>query len=175
MELDKNHRLSCSSCHKGNAQSNEKSVAHTGLIIQPAHPESMAANCGGCHQEQVKAIHQAGHFTLKNEVNLVRRSFGATTDLPSLTQIPTSESPGNLLALADDLLRRRCLRCHLYFKGDDYPAVTHGTGCAACHLGFENGKLTSHSFLARPAMANACPAITATGLGLTITAGSNTT
>jgi len=150
MDLDLNHQVACSVCHKGNDTTGDKSLAHTGLIAQPSHPETMAESCGKCHQEQVSNIHQAGHFTLKNEVNMVRRSFGATTDLQSLTDIPESALPKDPLALADDLLRRRCLRCHLYYQGDNYPAVSHGTGCAACHLDFQNGRLTSHSFLARP-------------------------
>jgi hypothetical protein len=45
------------------------------------------------------------------------------------------------------MLRRRCLRCHVYTKGDDYNAVTHGTGCSACHLAFMNGKMASHAFV----------------------------
>ncbi len=150
MELDNNHQLPCSSCHQGDVNTAEKAIAHKGLIAEPAHPEVMATTCGKCHPEQVKEIHQALHFTLKNEVNLVRRAFGATADLQSLTEIPVAESPKDILGLTDDLLRRRCLRCHLYFKGDDYPAVTHGTGCAACHLSFQGGKLASHAFLARP-------------------------
>lgn len=150
MELDKNHRLPCSSCHKGDEKSGDKAIAHMGLIAEPAHPTAMADTCGSCHPGQVQEIRHALHFTLKNEVNLVRRAFGATADLQSLTEIPEAESPENSLELADDLLRRRCLRCHLYSKGDDYPAVTHGTGCAACHLDFQNGKLATHTFLARP-------------------------
>lgn len=150
MKLDKNHALACTSCHRGNGNAAVKPEAHAGLIAEPSHPNSMAATCGKCHPEEVRNIRQAPHFTLKNLVNLVRRAFGATTDLQSLTEIPVSVAPNNITGLADDLLRRRCLRCHLYFKGDDYPSVTHGTGCAACHLEFKNGKLTSHLFLATP-------------------------
>lgn len=150
MKLDGNHKFSCSSCHRGDVNAGEKALAHTGLIAEPAHPEMMAKTCGSCHPNQVKEIPQSLHFTLKQEVNLVRRAFGANADLQSLTEIPVAESPKDILGLADDLLRRRCLRCHLYFKGDDYPAVTHGTGCAACHLSFQDGKLASHAFLAHP-------------------------
>ncbi|KGO35183.1 hypothetical protein JT06_03910 [Desulfobulbus sp. Tol-SR] len=150
VRLDRNHSLACTTCHRGNDSTGEKSEAHANLIAQPAHPEAMAATCGPCHPRQVDGIGAASHFTLKNLVNLVRRAFGATTDLQSMVEIPESDSPRDALALADDLLRRRCLRCHLYYKGDDYPAVTHGTGCAACHLEFQNGRLASHAFLAAP-------------------------
>ena len=39
-----------------------------------------------------------------------------------------------------------CFRCHLYSSGDDYPSVTHGTGCAACHIAFKDGKPASHNW-----------------------------
>ena len=148
--LDGKHAMACTACHRGDDASTEKSAAHSGLIAQPAHPEAMAGSCGSCHPRQVDGLRAASHFTLKNLVNLVRRAFGATADLQSMVEIPESDSPKDALALADDLLRRRCLRCHLYYKGDDYPAVIHGTGCAACHLGFQNGRLASHTFLATP-------------------------
>jgi hypothetical protein len=150
VKLDKNHDLACTSCHQGNGNAAEKNTAHLGLIGQPAHPEAMAASCGKCHPAEVKNIQQTSHFTLKNLVNRVRHAFGATADLQSLTEIPITAEPKDSIGLADDLLRRRCLRCHLYFKGDDYPSVTHGTGCAACHLAFRDGKLSSHQFLASP-------------------------
>ena len=150
VKLDDNHAMACTVCHQGNDGAAEKSRAHTDLIAQPAHPEAMARSCGPCHARQVDGLRAASHFTLKNLVNLVRRAFGATADLQSMVEIPESAPPKDVLALADDLLRRRCLRCHLYYKGDDYPAVTHGTGCAACHLDFQNGRLASHAFLAAP-------------------------
>ncbi len=48
------------------------------------------------------------------------------------------------------MLRRRCLRCHVYYPGDDYPATRGGTGCAACHLRYEDGRLVSHKFVKTP-------------------------
>ena len=90
------------------------------------------------------------HFTLAREVNLVRKAFGAKETLSGLTQIPVADAPKDPLQLADDLLRRRCLRCHPYSSGDPYPYVNHGTGCAVCHLDFTDGAPTSHTFLATP-------------------------
>ncbi len=147
---DKAHDFACSSCHAGNDTSNDKNEAHTSLISQPAHPESMAQSCGGCHPDQVTGTQQSIHFTLKHEVNLVRQAFGAKETLDGLTRIPIVDVPQTALQLADDLLRRRCLRCHLYSSGDPYPLVGHGTGCAACHMDFTNGSPTSHTFLATP-------------------------
>ena len=141
--------LSCSSCHDGDNQTADFDAAHLSLIPRPAHPSTMQKKCGGCHQQTTTAVTNS-HFTLKNETNLVRRHFGADQDLPTLQDIPVTEPPTSPLQLADDLLRRRCLRCHVYYEGDEYSQVRHGTGCAACHLEYQDGKLVSHQFLSKP-------------------------
>ena len=115
----------------------------------PAHPDNMARTCGTCHADLVHKVQGTSHFTLNNAVNLTRKHFGATTTLASLTQIPTRNDPSEL-ALVNDMLRRRCLRCHLYAKGDAYPYIRHGTGCAACHLQYVDGALQSHKFIRKP-------------------------
>jgi hypothetical protein len=150
MELDSSHELECTICHNGNDNNTDKTVSHEGLIRQPAHPDHMAQTCGQCHEKQVEDSTHSLHFTLKNEVNRIRYAFGATNSLQSLTDIPISAPPVTILNLADDLLRRRCLRCHPYFSGDRYPAIVRGTGCASCHLNFYEGKLVSHSFMKTP-------------------------
>ncbi len=150
MTLDKNHDFGCSGCHGGDEKTGDRERAHAGLIRQPAHPDNMALSCGRCHRSLVDSNARSSHFTLRNAVNIVRRAFGATQDISSLVDIPVTEIPETPLQLADDLLRRRCLRCHPYSSGDRYPAVARGTGCASCHLEFSKGKLVSHSFLKKP-------------------------
>ncbi len=150
MVLDTSHDIDCSVCHGGNQESNNKENGHKNLIKQPSHPNHMLTTCGKCHEEYVKESRHSLHFTLKNEVNRVRESFGAKTPIQSLTEIPIVQTPQTPLELADDLLRRRCLRCHPYYSGDNYPEVSRGTGCASCHLEFYEGKLVSHSFLRKP-------------------------
>lgn len=141
--------LSCVSCHNGDNQTADLQSAHRDLISRPADPANMGDKCGGCHQETAE-VESSRHYTLDNEVNLVRRHFGADQDLKSLLDIPETAQPATPLELADDLLRRRCLRCHVYYEGDDYSQVLHGTGCAACHLEYRDGKPVSHEFLALP-------------------------
>jgi len=150
LSLDRQHDFPCDECHRGDPQANAKDAAHAGLVEQPAHPDRMTPFCGRCHEATVRQAVSTLHFNIANEINLVRQAFGAKEDLASLTAIPQyikPESPGQL---AEDLLRRRCLRCHLYSTGDSYPATRHGTGCAACHLAFANGALIDHQFMARP-------------------------
>ncbi len=150
LEHDSNHDFACVKCHQGKSPAPSRTAAHDGLIEKPAHPRYLAASCGECHPIQTKDIRHAGHFTLKNKINLVRRAFGADHDLQSLAEITGKQPPATPLNLVDDLLRRRCLRCHLYYEGDPYPATSHGTGCGACHLKFTAGSLENHKFLASP-------------------------
>ncbi len=143
IQLDKNHSLACTDCHQGNNATNEKKVAHQGLISQAASPVTLQTTCGKCHAEQLENCGQSGHFSMNNAVNQVREHF-SLSPVKNLTEIPESEEPPQTKeALVNDLLRRQCLRCHVYSKGDDYPYVRRGTGCAACHMQYIDGKLTS--------------------------------
>lgn len=143
IQTDSAHDLACTDCHQGNNETNDKESAHQGMIPQAASPEHMEATCGKCHAEQLKRCGQSSHFTMSNAVNLVREHF-ALSPLNNLTEVPEGEGPPQTKEeLVNDLLRRQCLRCHVYSKGDNYPYVRHGSGCAACHLQYTDGKLTS--------------------------------
>lgn len=146
MMPDTNHAFACTSCHQGNDTVSSQEQAHQGLVAQPAHPASMEKACGSCHSEHVDNAQVSVHFTLHNKINLVRRHFGSSQELTSLTQIPVTDNITTKAELADDMLRRRCLRCHVYSPGDPYPYVYHGTGCAACHLQYQETRLVSHQF-----------------------------
>ena len=148
MQPDDNHGFACTQCHQGRDNTTEKTLAHQGLITAPAAPENMADTCGDCHEKQISGCSRSLHFTLANVVNRVRSHFGIEPALSGLTDIPDSLHPQNKKEIVDDMLRRRCLRCHVYTKGDSYPYVQRGTGCAACHLEFIDGVLQSHVFQA---------------------------
>lgn len=151
IRLDAQHALACTACHEGNPEGATREQAHAGLVSHPAHPDQMQKSCGTCHARQVAEAAASLHFTAKNEVNAVRAAFGAQAPLASLTEIPIQATIASPLDLADDLLRRRCLRCHVYNSGDDYPETVRGTGCAACHLAYGKGKMSSHAFVRSPA------------------------
>lgn len=148
VKLDPAHKLPCTSCHGGLDNEEDINKAHTELIAKPGHPAHMAAICGTCHPRQITDASHSLHFTLSKKINAIRSHFGAQDHLATPTDIPVTTSFATPIALADDMLRRRCLRCHVYSSGDDYQAVTHGTGCSACHLAFTSGKLQSHTFTA---------------------------
>ncbi len=144
-ELDQNHAFGCKKCHAGKSPASDKETAHQGLIASPAAPAHWEKTCGSCHAREIAAVKESLHFTLAKEVNTVRRLFdlppvAAASDLPEPVRIETTED------LVDDLLRRRCLRCHLFYRGDDYAETQHGLGCAACHLPYAGGEMISHKF-----------------------------
>lgn len=141
---DINHQIECSVCHNGNTQADTIQEAHKGMVSQPAHPDNLQNTCGKCHQQQAEGIRHSQHFTLHDSVNLIRRAFGAKKDIDSLTAVPIHESIDSIEQLSDDLLRRRCLRCHLYSNGDDYSATQHATGCAACHMSASTDNKSTH-------------------------------
>lgn len=149
--VDKNHDFGCSACHKGNEKTGNLEQAHDTLIGTPAHPDRMQQGCGNCHQELVKTASRSLHFTLRKEINVVRAVFGATEPIASLKDIPIHNNIDNVLSLTDDLLRRLCLRCHVYSEGDVYPETVRGAGCAACHMQYKDGELQSHDFTKLPA------------------------
>ncbi|NQS72142.1 MAG: hypothetical protein HQQ73_08305 [Desulfobulbaceae bacterium] len=150
IQHDEHHFFACTRCHGGNgAEQKNQELAHQGLISQPAHPDHMQAACASCHEKQVAAASLSRHFSLDNKINTIRAHFGAKQKLTHPADIPTADSAtaiNTALALSDDMLRRLCLRCHVYSKGDEYSAVRRGSGCAACHLSFAHGKMVAHTF-----------------------------
>lgn len=147
MTLDPAHSFACFKCHGGNDRGKTQETAHQGLVSQPAHPDNYKKNCGPCHPDQVQALDSSNHLTLAPLVNTFTQSFGGNGNLQSFQELPAHKNIQSESDLAGDLLRSRCLRCHLYSSGDTYPAVQRGTGCAACHLRFQSGKLTRHEFV----------------------------
>lgn len=147
---DQLHSLPCQDCHGGNPEAATRTEAHRDLVVMPAHPEFMTGTCGRCHPKTVQESSTDLHFTLRNEVNLVRGHFGAPASIDDLHGVSPSARPETELELADDMLRRRCLRCHLFSTGDEYPYTHRGTGCAACHLKFVDGKPETHEMIGAP-------------------------
>jgi len=148
---DPKHDFECTACHRGNPETTDQDIAHAGLIARPAHPDHMKETCGQCHPDKTDHIGESLHFTLKKKVNLIRQHFGPMETLNSLTEVPVIyNKPSTVPELVNDMLRRRCLRCHVYSNGDEYPYTQRGTGCGACHLSVIDGKLVSHEIISPP-------------------------
>lgn len=151
LNMDMAHDFSCDFCHSGDPQALEMKEAHNNLVKKPAHPDFMEKKCGKCHGDRVSVMAESLHFTLENEIATVWSAFFGEGALPSdfKKRIPDTH-PETENAVVLDMLHRRCLRCHVRYGGDDYSAVAHGAGCAACHMSFSQGFLTGHEFLKSP-------------------------
>ncbi len=149
LSLDERHNFPCTDCHQGKAEAFSASEAHEGLLSAPASPNLMAKTCGRCHPAQVRALEKSPHLTLKNKINTVLSAFGLP-QVSSPLKLKEAEEIRTLEDLVHDLLRRRCLLCHLYYEGDSYAETRRGLGCAACHLPYGGGGLISHRFLGSP-------------------------
>ncbi|MBX6423239.1 cytochrome c3 family protein [Thermosulfurimonas sp. F29] len=145
LELDRNHSFPCTRCHAGNPKGKTAEEAHRGLVLRPAHPRNWRKACGPCHAKEIRILIRASHYTLAPAVNAVLSAFGLPR-VRSLLEIPAPKSITTRADLVYDLLRRRCLKCHLFYPGEDYPEARRGTGCAACHLPYAGGKLADHRF-----------------------------
>ncbi|GAB4334334.1 MAG: hypothetical protein Kow0089_03490 [Desulfobulbaceae bacterium] len=148
--LDPNHDFACVDCHGGNDEGRDEETAHDALIARPGHPDHMEKTCGRCHAEEVTECRTSLHFTLRNKISLIRNHFAGPDKEAALTDIAPADAPLSPLELVDDMLRRRCLRCHPFSPGDSYARTQRGTGCAACHMGFSNGRLLSHEMISTP-------------------------
>ena len=153
VELDSSHRIDCLTCHLPGDDLTIYPEGHEAVLAAPAHPDQAHQTCGICHELEIDMVASNNHYLLADHIRVVTEAFGAdpnlAADLP-LTRISSQASPETGLQLVEDLLARRCLRCHVYSGGDEFSAVAHGTGCAACHLSFQDGRLSSHQFSAQP-------------------------
>jgi hypothetical protein len=150
VKIDVNHQFSCTDCHRGIEGEKSLEVSHQGLVSQPAHPDNAESFCGPCHDRELTMVSNNSHYTLGQHINLVRNAFNVSEKNVSIDDISSSTTPDSQLQLVDDLLRRRCLRCHVYGEGDDFPMTKRASGCGACHLEYYGGLMVSHQFLKQP-------------------------
>lgn len=155
VDLDKDHRLDCLNCHIVSEVATGLPEDHKLVSTSPAHPDLAATACGTCHKDQVEMVKNNDHYLLRGHITLVRQAFGVDAELlsdddRSFVRPAAHARPNSTTQLVDDLLARRCLRCHVYTRGDEFSSVSRGTGCAACHLSFDQGQLSSHRFDAPP-------------------------
>ncbi len=156
--------LECSFCHKGNPDAPSKELAHRGIWKNPAAFEVADKTCGMCHREILERSKKSFHATSAGIISATRYLFAAQKtknalyavrpvrdtdgDVPiqkgavkSLKMLPTydpslPESPQN--TPADDYLREECLRCHLYSYGANRFGDYRSSGCAACHMIYDD-------------------------------------
>ena len=135
----KNHRYRCIVCHKGDDRAGSQKEAHKGIIYSPSSFRGAEVACAMCHKEAVKAMEGSSHYTLKNEINKIWRAFFPMEDELTVFDLMKDESTMTLKGLILDLMRRRCVVCHVYSRGEGYPGAMRRLGCGACHIGREGG------------------------------------
>jgi hypothetical protein len=135
-----NHRFPCERCHGGNAQDDSREKGHHGLIANPSTLDQAPSRCVPCHQEQINRVRHSLMATSAGEINQTRYLWGAQEDtktrylnrkIDRYPEVPVYSESGQLV---DDLLRRRCLRCHLQTAGSKRYGEWRADGCAACHM-----------------------------------------
>lgn len=154
--MDPSHALPCVQCHGGDPAAGDQTQAHKGLIVDPGDLRHAEETCGKCHGEVVRRVRLSGMALAPRMINHTRFAFGAqqepaalrgTVDAAPLTRLPDPAQSGSL---GDDLLRRSCLRCHLYSRGSDRWGEHRGRGCSACHIAYPNsadGRPRAHAIV----------------------------
>ena len=122
------HRITCTSCHAGNATSTSEAAAHSELIAFPGNLSNVDQTCGQCHAQQTQGVHQHIMTTARGMVATTRHVLGDPDNGATINELGTG--------LSDSLLRKLCAGCHL---GRDRAQHSHSTlnrggGCLACHL-----------------------------------------
>ena len=136
--LDSNHgEIACETCHGGNADAPDKSLAHEGLVPSPSlsDPEG---TCGECHEEIAASAKNSLHMTLAPFATILKSR--ANDD-----QYKTIDM-GN---------ERHCSQCHTSCGG------CHVSRPASVGNGFVNG----HIFKARSDLLNQCTACHGSRIG----------
>jgi len=165
------HDLACADCHLPPAPAAGSAFTHEDVARHPASLARAPQHCGGCHQAEIQALSRSLHATMAGIINQTRHlwgaqqaafppRFGAVSARGALEPLP-SPSPTALLepspaVLVDDLLRRRCLRCHIDAapppEAANSTALQRGVGCAACHAPHpapeDNGRIPDERCLA---------------------------
>ena len=144
------HPLKCAACHLRPEDIKGKTLTeHQEIVRNPSAPGNMEIFCIKCHEKEIKQVKNSLHSTMAGIINQTRYLWGAQESAaPAIYGLsgplkPLPESDPSLHAetpamLVDDFLTRRCLRCHIHTKGIESPGLYRGTGCAACHVLYNN-------------------------------------
>jgi hypothetical protein len=163
-KMDASHAIACVRCHKGDPSSEDRETAHRGLIADPGDLKTVETTCGACHREEARRVQRSAMALAPRMINQTRFAFGAqespnpihgTVDVDGMKQVPY---PSGSSDLADDLLRRSCLRCHLNTRGSARWGERRGMGCSACHVPYPNtdGKKSDRHRLVKSVGMTAC-------------------
>jgi len=142
--LDKDHLFQCLDCHLQPKEREKIQEEHDKIVRHPAAPEHVDMFCGKCHQEEIRVLGNSLHYTMAGIMGQTRYLWGAQQNPeskhsasihPQLASLPMSPpEPKGTTELVDDLLRNRCLQCHLGKSPPQQRGFYRGLGCSACHV-----------------------------------------
>ncbi len=147
----------CVICHGGIGLALDQELAHTGLRANPADLSLAQESCGqaGCHagpdRNHIEQVSRSLQATYAGGIGLVRYTFGAQPDLTPLFGVigglDPNPRPETIAALrpytvtqaarpAETDFIQNCLAggCHLTEPAAARPYRYRATGCAACHV-----------------------------------------
>ena len=148
--ISMNHDFDCAACHmRPEDRQREAVTSHQQILRNPSAPEYMEIFCVQCHKNEVRQVQNSLHSTMAGIINETRYLWGAqeraapavyglSGPLEPLPEPEASVYPETPAMLVDDFLRRRCLRCHIHAKAPAGTGLYRGTGCAACHVFYNN-------------------------------------
>ncbi|MFN3406322.1 MAG: hypothetical protein ACK40E_01135 [Caldimicrobium sp.] len=126
-------QLKCVDCHSGKETAKNKIEAHTGLKVD-LDLSDIESICGKCHQSAIKEFKNSLHYTYQKELMTILKGFKVNFFLSKMEELPkVSIDLNSKEGLVLDFLRRRCLTCHVFSKGEGYSETKRSLYCLSCH------------------------------------------
>ncbi len=148
--ISPNHTQTCAVCHLTTRFRKATALkSHKDIVRNPSDPSHMAQFCLPCHQKEIERLQTSLHATMAGVINQTRYLWGAQAQaspaiyglsgsLKPLPQPDPERYPDTPGLLVDDFLRRRCLRCHVHGRGEEGRGFYRASGCAACHMSYND-------------------------------------
>lgn len=150
-EMGGGHKFECARCHLHPKDRGRNLSEHSFVVRNPSDPKTVAIFCLPCHEREIDSLEASLHSTMAGIINQTRYLWGAQESAFPYTyglSGPFQRLPQGLIgagvspsALVDDFLRRRCLRCHIHTRGTGGRGLYRSTGCAACHVIYDDDGL----------------------------------
>ncbi|HKI48158.1 MAG TPA: hypothetical protein VKA69_02455, partial [Desulfobacteria bacterium] len=151
--ISPNHPFACAECHLRPKDRHSKPLrSHQAILRNPSDPQFVRQFCLPCHEKEISTLEHSLHWSMAGIINQTRFLWGAQktaapaiygvkAPLKPLPEADFSKPPEIPADLVDDFLRRRCLRCHIHTKGPGGVGFYRATGCAACHMHYDDDGL----------------------------------
>lgn len=130
--------IGCTSCHKGDPFSSDKSTAHSKMILIPGNFSNVRQTCGtqSCHPDITGRMMKSLMTTQSGIIGVDKFVFQETESLDDTFHVQNLAH-----SAADTHLRNLCASCHL---GNEKTStgnaewLERGGGCNACHLHYSD-------------------------------------